>query len=195
MNNKQFYKLRLYFTGIVTIGIWSLLIWQHFHEGVPSHHIAANADFPAISNWWGAALLPLLTLYLLYRIQKRLFSNQTETADTQRHFQNVIYRFAGALLFGGLIATCFMLGYEGITGYLVLAMLPFAIFIPIYRGECLLGFVLGMTFTFGAVLPTGFGLLVSLAGFVLYLVIRPGVYYAFSKIALLLALSKHKPQQ
>ncbi|WP_204281996.1 hypothetical protein [Pontibacter burrus] len=192
MNSKEFYKLRLCFTAIVSIAIWALLIWQHNHGGVPSHHIAADASFPAISNWWGAALLPLLTWYLLYRVQKRLFRNKTETRIS---FKNIIYRFAGALLFGSLIAICFTLGYEDKTGYLVLGMLPFAIFIPIYRAECLLGFVLGMTFTFGAALPTGFGILVSLMGIILYWLIRPGIYYALSKITILLALSKQKPQQ
>lgn len=192
MNKKEFYKLRLCFTAIVSIAIWALLLWEHYHGGVPSHHIAADASFPAISNWWGAALLPLLTWFSLYRIQKRLFSNE---AESQVSFQHVIYRFAGALLFGTLIATCFTLGYEDKTGYLVLAMLPFTIFIPIYRAECLLGFVLGMTFTFGAVLPTGFGIMVSLVGGVLYWLIRPGIFYALSKIAILLVFSKQKPQQ
>jgi hypothetical protein len=195
MQEQKFYKLRLYVTGVITITIWSLLVWGHYNGGVPIHHIAANNDMPAISNWWGALLLPLLTWFLLYRIHKRVFSTKREDAGDRRILMDILYRFVGAILFGALIATCFTLGYNDVTGNLVLALLPFAIFLPIYRAECLLGFVLGMTFTFGAVLPTGFGILVSLAGAVLFLFIRPGILYASSKVALLLPVTKHKPQQ
>ena len=47
-----------------------------------------------------------------------------------------------------------------------------ALFFPIYRAECLLGFVMGMTFTFGAVLPTGIGSIFALIGAVLFLFVR-----------------------
>ncbi len=187
------FKARLYLTGIASIAVGALLIWDHYHGGVPSHHISANKDLPAISNWWGALLLPLLTLFLLYRIQKRAF-DKYEGAEARRLLPGVLYGFAGALLFGILIAACFTFGYPDITDYLILALLPLAIFFPIYRAECLLGFVVGMTYTFGAVLPTGFGALVCLVGLVLYLYIRPGIVYASSRFALLLSLSKHNPR-
>jgi hypothetical protein len=37
-----------------------------------------------------------------------------------------------------------------------------ALVLPIYRAENVLGFVLGMTFTFGAVLPTAVGSVVAM---------------------------------
>ena len=58
MDEKMFSKKSLYITGIVTAGIWSLLLWDHFNGGVPSHHIMHQKDLPAISNWWGGLLLP-----------------------------------------------------------------------------------------------------------------------------------------
>jgi hypothetical protein len=70
----MFFKTRLYFTGTITIFIWLLLTWNYFHGGVPSHHILKRKDFPEIANWWGGLLLPLLTWFLLYRIQKRISS-------------------------------------------------------------------------------------------------------------------------
>ena len=78
MNEKSFFKTRLYSTVLVTVAIWALLAWDHFHGGVPSHHILAREDLPEISNWWGGVLLPLLTWFLLYRVEKRLVRNGVE---------------------------------------------------------------------------------------------------------------------
>jgi hypothetical protein len=172
MNEKMFFKTRLYFTGIVTIAIWSLLAWNYFHGGVPSHHILDNEDLPAISNWWGGLLLPLLTWFLLYRIQKRLIRNNDEQSKTSRFSINILYGFIGALLFGMLLSAFFTFGYSDIPGYMLLGLLLLALFFPIYRAECILGFVIGMTFTFGAVLPTAVGSLLALISAVLYLYVR-----------------------
>lgn len=195
MNEKRFFKIRLYFTAMVTVAIWSLLAWDHFNGGVPSHHIAADKDMPAISNWWGALLLPLLTWLLLHRIQRRVFGAKVDPSDIPGALRHVVYRFAGALLFGILIAVLFTFGYNDVTGYLVLGLLPLAILFPLYRAECLLGFVMAMTFTFGAVLPTAFGSFLILMGLVLYRIVRPAILYVLSKIAFLASLSKQKPHQ
>lgn len=193
MNEKRFFKIRLYFTALVTVAIWSLLVWNHFHGGVPSHHIAADKDMPAISNWCGALLLPLLTWLLLHRIQRRVFASQEEASAIPGALRHVVYRFVGALLFGVLIAVLFTFGYNDVTGNLVLGLLPLAILFPLYRAECLLGFVLAMTFTFGAVLPTAFGSFLILVGLVLYRFVRPALLYILSKVVLLASLSKQKP--
>ena len=194
MNEKSFFKIRLYLTGTVTIAVWALLAWNYYHGGVPSHHIGANEDLPAISNGWGALLLPMLSWYLLYRIQKRVYGNKPGNAEVPTVLRHALYGFAGALLFGSLISACFTSGYADITGNLVLGLLPLALFFPLYRAECLLGFVIGMTFTFGAVLPTGFGTLLVLVSLVLYLIIRPAIVYILSKVGLLALLSKQRPQ-
>jgi len=57
-----------------------------------------------------------------------------------------------------------------------------ALFFPIYRAECFLGFVIGMTFTFGAVLPTGVGIIIALIGALLYLYVRTGIIFIVRKI-------------
>ena len=98
MNEKMFYKTRLYVTAIVTIAIWTLLAWNYYHGGVPSHHILAKKDLPSISNWWGGLLLPLLTWWLLYRIQKRVVDNKNAYSDMQQ--PQVIYGFVGVKLLG-----------------------------------------------------------------------------------------------
>lgn len=171
MNEKILLKTRLYITALVTLAIWSLLAWNHYHGGMPSHNILAREDMPSISNWWGGVLLPLLTWFLLYRIQRRIKSPD-EKSDAKLPL-NVVYGFAGALLFGVLLSTFYTLGYADIPGLMVNSIFIIALFFPIYRAECLLGFVIGMTFTFGAVLPTGIGSIFALIGAVLYLLVRP----------------------
>jgi hypothetical protein len=185
MTKQQFFRTRIYFTAIVAIATWLLLIMNHFHGGVPSHHILADKDLPAVSNWWGAIVLPLLTWLLLHRIQKGAFHNHDSSTETLHLLRQRLFGFIGALLFGAVLSTCFTFGYTDVCGYMVLCLFPLALFIPIYRAEYLLGFVLGMTFTFGAVLPTMVGAILSLAGLVIYLCIRSGLLYVGAKITLL----------
>src|SRR4051812_43369688 len=112
MNKKFFFKTRVYFTGIVTIAIWSLLAWNYYHEGVPSHHILHREDLPAISNWWGGLLLPLLTWFLLYRIQNRTMRANVEPLLVPSRHTNILSAFVGALFFGILLSVLFILGYS-----------------------------------------------------------------------------------
>jgi len=182
MNKRAFLKRCLYFTGIVTIAIWSLLAWNYYHGGVPSHNILAREDLPSISNLWGGLLLPLLTWFLLYRIKLRLFSNQVENPKISESLVEIRAGFVGAFLFGILLSGFFTFGYSDMSGYMVNALFIIALFFPIYRAECLLGFVIGMTFTFGAVLPTGIGSIFALIGLILYKFVRPGIIFISSRV-------------
>ena len=182
MDRRQFFKLRLYITGIITIAIWIILAWDYNHGGVPGHHILADETLPKISNWWGGLLLPLLTWFLLYRIQIRSTTTNGGNAETPTYFKNILYRFALALLFGIVLAVFFSFGNTDIPGYMILVVFPLALFFPIYRSECLLGFVIGMTITFGGVLPTGIGTILLLLCALIHLVIRPAILYVTSKI-------------
>jgi hypothetical protein len=172
-------KNRLYLTALVTMAILSLLIWNYFHGGVPSHHVLQRKDLPEISNWWGGILLPILTWFLLYRIQKRINKNENELISNKS--TSAIYGFIGALLFGILLSTFFTLGNTEMPFYMLVGLLPLALFYPIFRSECLLGFVIGMTFTFGAVLPTGIGTILAILGAIVYLAIRPLLLFIIKK--------------
>lgn len=185
MNRDDFFKFRLCFTGIVTIAIGSLLTWNYFNGGVPSHHLLADKDLPAISNAWGALLLPLLSWFLLYRIQKKAFEKNSRQTSSPQALKTELYGFLGALLFGILLSFFFASGYPDVCGYLVLALIPIAVLFPVYRAGCLLGFLLGMTVTFGAVLPTIVGTILNVAGLLLYQVIRPGLLFIVAKMAIL----------
>jgi len=191
MTKKMFFKRRLYFTGIVTVGIWLLLIWDHLHGGVPSHHIMQRADLPKISNWWGGLLLPLLTFFLTYRIQKRLIRNNENKSEPLKFNQKYIYRFLSALSFGILLSIFFTLGYSNLSGYMMYGLFLLALFFPIYRAEYFLGFVIGMTFTIGAVLPTGVGAIFALIGAILYLYVRTGMIFIVRKVIHLVSPNKN----
>lgn len=178
-------KIRIYCTAIVTFAVWTLLAWNHFHGGVPSHHILANKDLLAISNWWGGLVLPLLTWFLLYRLHKRIIRSNTlhsETATYPNHI-HIRHGFFGALLFGILLSVFFTFGYSDLSGYMVLGLFPLALLLPMYRAECLLGFVIGMTFTFGGVLPTVVGSIFASISAILYRLVRPGIVWIVLRFA------------
>jgi hypothetical protein len=186
MTAKEFYKIRLYITAVATIAIWLLLVCDYFHGGVPSHHILQREDLPAFSNWWGGILLPLLTWFLLYRIQKRLSNNSTGFKGSK----NMLYAFIGALIFGILLSVFFTLGNTEMPYYMIVSLLFTALLLPIYRAEYFLGFVIGMTFTFGGVLPSIIISILSLIGAVLFLIVRPGILFVASKIVFLVSSKK-----
>jgi hypothetical protein len=181
MNGKIFFRYRLCLTGLVTIAIWSLLIWNFYHGGVPSHHLLAQENLPSFSNWWGGLSLPLLAWLLSYRVQKR-DSGKDKDSKQANIPSHVVYGFVGALLFGTVLSIFFTLGNEEIPFYMMMGLLALALFFPIYRAECFLGFVISMTFTFGGVLPIIIGAILILFGAVLYLLIRPGVITVSTKL-------------
>lgn len=192
MNEKRFFKIRVYFTSIIAISIWALLIWNHYHGGVPSHHILNDKNLPEISNWWGALLLPLLSWVLFYRIKKRAVENIDNESKGSGFQINIIYGFIGALFSGILLSVFFTLGYANFPAYVLLLILMSGLFFPIYRAEYILGFVIGMTFTFGAVLPTVIAFILALIGAFLYLCIRPLILYVVSRILFVLVSSDQK---
>jgi len=181
MNEVSFSKIRLYFTAIVSIAIWSLLTWNYFHGGIPRHHILADETLPEISNLWGALLLPVLTFFLLYRTQKRIF-NVHDGDVAKAAVRNSMLAFAISLAYGIVLSVFFSLGYSDMTGNMMLGIFALALFFPVYRAECLLGLVIGMTFTFGAVLPTGIGTILVCITAMLFLGVRPAVLYVASKL-------------
>ena len=94
--------------------------------------------------------------------------------------------FVGALLFGIVLSVFFTLGNQDVSFYMLIGLLVLAFFLPIYRAECFLGFAIGMTFTFGGVLPILIGTILVLLCSVLYLALRPMALFVSSKIAILL---------
>ncbi len=180
MNEKGLLSYRLYFTAAVTIVNWASLLWKHFHGGVPAHHLLHRQDMPQISDWWSGLLIPLLTLFLTYRIQIRLSRNE----DYLKFSTVALYPFLSALFYGILLSLTFSMGYSSITGYLFVGILLLSLFFPVYQAAYLLGFVLGMTITFGAVISTLAGVIFAVIGFILYLYVRAAVIFLINKARL-----------
>lgn len=188
MSEKEFFRTRLYFLGFATLAIGVLLSWNYFNCGVPSHHILADESLPLISNWWGAVLIPSLTWFLTYRIQKRVY--RARNPESSEQLNQALIGFVAALIFGALLAAFFTFGFSDLPGYMLLGVLLTALFLPIYRAECLLGFVFGMTYTFGAVLPTGVGAILAMIGAVIYLLLRPGIVFLGSRLVRVVSTDK-----
>ncbi|HOB00290.1 MAG TPA: hypothetical protein PLJ16_02210 [Casimicrobium huifangae] len=161
MNEQQAKRIRIYLTVAVLLAEIGHLAWEHFHGGIASHHFLNRADMPAVSNGWGLLLLPAISWFLGGIALRRSIATaaaatinapggQAEAAGLAR---GVFVGFFAELLFGASLAATFSLGYQDVTSILFFGMLLLALVFRVYRAECVLGFVLGMTFTFGAILP------------------------------------------
>ena len=182
MTDNTIFSIRWYLVGAIATAIWLLLAWDHFHGGVPNHHLLAREDLPAVSNWWGGILVPILTWFLLYRIQKRMSVDNANNSHPLTNHSDILYGFFGALLFGVALSLFFTFENEDMPFYMLMALFVLALFKPVYRAECFLGFLLGMTYTFGGVLPVGIGAILVLLCAILYLLIRPTILFVFKKI-------------
>lgn len=173
MSESRLERSRPYLTALVVLAEAGHLAWEHFNGGVVSHNILNRPDLPAISNWWGLFLLPALTWFLLGRVQRRI-ALQSEGKEP-RFPVSVVIGFLGALLLGGLLATSFANGYGEVTSYLFRGLLLLALVLPVYRAECVFGFILGMTFTFGAILPTAVASVIAAASAFVHLIVLTGI--------------------
>jgi len=174
-------KVRLIFTGIVTLLIWAHLIWDHFNGGVPTHHIMQSEDLPGISNWWGGMALPILSWIILYRIKQRV--NDNTISRGTHSLTNIVYGFVTALVFGIALSFFFTLG-TNVTDYLMIGLFILSFLFPIYWGEYLLGFVIGTAYTFGAIIPMVFGIILLIIFAITFKFVRAGILYLMSKIKL-----------
>lgn len=173
LQRQNWTKTKALITGLVTVLIFGFLFWEHFHGGVASHHILQQQNLPAISNWWSGLLLPILTWLLLSRTEKRLCKQSSQVQKTNNLQSKVLRLFITGLALGILIAISFVNGYGLILDNIPYIILVLSLIIPIYYAEFILGFILGMTYTFGAILPTVFILILAAIGILTYKFIRP----------------------
>jgi len=144
-----------------------MLAWEFTHGGVPAHHLLDDASMPALSNWWGLLVVPLLVWFLVGRIQRR-GATQVETGSRERFRTLIQVRFGAALLWGAALALAFSLGSPAVN-WIFFGAFAAALVVPVWRAEYLLGFALGMTFTFGAVLPVLVACVIAACSFVVHL--------------------------
>lgn len=173
MQPQNFKKIKAFIVGTVTVLIFTFLLWEHFQGGVTSHHILHSEDLPAISNWWSGLLLPILTWFLLSRVEKRLVQNDLGTQQPNNAMSKVLWIFMAGLVLGIVLAASFSYAFKPFLDNVLYILIVLSFFIPLYYAEFILGFILGMTYTFGAILPTVFILVIALIGWVTYRYIRP----------------------
>ena len=137
------------------------LAFEHFTGGVKSHHLLNRADLPAFSNWLGLVTLPLLGIALALRV-----SRLPPVTGWAGFPAAVLVGLFGAFLYGAVLATSFELGAMSITSAVFFGLFLCALLFPVYRAEYLLGFVAGMTVTFGAILPFFIALVFATISFV-----------------------------
>lgn len=164
----HFFRFQIGFIVLVTLLLYSLLAWQYFHDGIPSHHFLADKTMPLVSNGWGAFVIPITTWFLLFRVKKGLFS-ESDTISFPRH---TLIGFLSSLIFGVCLGISVVYGFKTFASNVPLVIFGLALFFPTYKAEYFLGFVLGLTYFIGGVLPVVVGSVFLLISAAIYLLIR-----------------------
>lgn len=141
---------RLAFTALVALAEAVHLGWEHAHGGIVSHHLLNDASLPALWNGWGLVLLPAMA----WMASRHAFRASGTRWIPERGF---LLHLVGGLLAGLALAVAFSVGGEKAAGIVFPAIVLAALVVRAYRIEYLLGFALGMAFTFGGLLPVLIG--------------------------------------
>ena len=148
-------NIRWWYPSAALVFVIACLTLEHLNGGVQSHHLLNNPDLPAISNWFGLVTLPILAALFAQRV-------------TQQVKQRPLFIvFGSAVLYGALMAITFTYDASDITGALFIGLIALSIVLPVFRVEYIFGFVVGMSYTFGGVLPL---IVASVLGFVSFVV-------------------------
>lgn len=157
---------RLAFTGLVALAEAGHLAWERAQGGIVSHHLLNDPALPALWNGWGLVLLPLLAWIASRRLLRC-------TGRGWRVDRTALSRLAAALAAGAALSIAFASGHEHAAGGVLLGIGLSALAVRAYRPDYLLGFVLGMAWTFGAILPALIGGLVALVSAITWLGLYP----------------------
>lgn len=146
------------------------LAFEYFTGGVKGHHALNQSDLPVISNWLGLLTLPLLGFALWLRIRSQV--SREYLAGFPR---SVLAALVGGCLYGVVLSVAFELNATVIMNAASVGFLVLAVALPVYRVEYITGFVVGMTFTFGGVLPLLVALVVAAISFAVRYLVRSAV--------------------
>lgn len=128
------------------LAVVAQLGWEHTHGGIQRHHLLNDRSLPAISNAWGLVVLPLLGALAGWVVTRRVQGRPGALPPA-------VAGCLGALVAGAALSMAFVTGGEPAATNVMLGILAASVVLPVYRAEYLFGFVLGMTFVFGPVLP------------------------------------------
>lgn len=157
------------------------ILIEYFNGGVIKHHLLARGDLPGFSNWWGLLTVPLLGWISSYLISLRRRHYTSSNQNRGELDNKVIKKFLVALLFGVIISILWKLNFEIILPYLILLPLLISFFKPVHLPEYFLGFVLGMIYSFGGILPIIFGCILVILGFLINKIVQLVKVNVFSK--------------
>jgi hypothetical protein len=144
MSDQKFNRLRISMMIGVVIFQMCCLAWEYVSGGVVTHHFFMRSDLPGVSNWWGLVILPALVWWAAVRIEKRLNNPSSQQFDDSRQFyRGVLIAFITLLLVSLVQSTIFSFGYANIAMFFLLGLMLAAIFVPLHKMECILGYVLG----------------------------------------------------
>jgi hypothetical protein len=176
MTDKSVQRLEFYVVAFAVLFASAYLAWQATHGGVVSHHLLDQRDLPAFSNWWGLAILPLIGGFAAWSVQRR--------AAVEAHvLRSAMAAAFCALLAGVALSVAFTLDEGGNAPlFVLLAALASGFIWPTYRGEYIFGFVVGMSFTFGLVLPAIIALLAAAISAAFYFLVRPVFVWALRRV-------------
>jgi hypothetical protein len=169
ISKSQALRFRLFFTIIISSMLGGLLLWQFYHGGIPSHHLLADKSLPKISNAWGALVIPIVTWILLWLTQRRVFG----PAPSILFPRQVVLSFLSALVFGLCLGLSIAYGFKAFSGNVPAILFVLALLFPVYRAEYFLGFILGLTYFIGGVLPVMVGFVFLLLAAAVHLLLRP----------------------
>lgn len=137
------------------------ITFEHFNGGVKTHHFLARGDFPGFSNWFGLAVLPLVAIVLAVRVR-----SMPRTTGLIGIPYSIVVPLTGSLLYGAMFAASFHLGASQVSWVALVGLFLCALAFPVYRAEYIFGFVVGMTLTFGSVIPLLLSLVLAALSFV-----------------------------
>ncbi len=103
------------------------------------------------------------------------------TVVPPQKLQAVLLLFLAGLLYAGAIAFCFATDKKDINGLLFPSLFLWALIFPLYRAEFFLGFIIGLTYTFGAILPTFIASVFVVLSYVSHKFLYPFVLKIFGK--------------
>jgi len=171
---RRAFTWRLAFSALVMLVTLAMLAWEHFNGGVKTHHLMQSAAMPSISNVWNLLLLPAIAWFLSGRIERRITRpHMRHSSGIEKISPTIAAGFVGALLVGSLLSIFFAFGNEDITAVIFFGMLLTALVLPVYRAEYVLGFVLSMTFIFGAFIPLAIGSIIAVIAATIQRLIYP----------------------
>ncbi len=139
----------------------AFIAFEHFTGGVQTHHFLGRGDLPGFSNWLSLLVLPLLGIVVAVRIRRLRTGHVGKSL-----WPGFSAGIAGSLCYGAALASGFLLGLDSVSLVLFAGLLPISIALPVYRAECIFGFVAGMTIAFGSVIPLTFAVVFATLSFV-----------------------------